>query len=104
MKSYIVEYYLPKDAWVVRIGAKKKDGGFRHVGTLFESRAEAEKTASHRKALAHVREIHKLIPKMTLGDAKDVGWSMNHGIDMVTDRAAEEDPDHNEMDGRGWLA
>jgi len=104
MKSYIPEYYLPKDTWVVRIGPKKKDGGFRHVGTFFDSLAEATKTANYWKAMAHVREANELIYKMSLDDAKNVGWEMNYGVDTVTERAEEEDPDHNERDPRGWLA
>jgi hypothetical protein len=104
MKSYIVEYYRPMGVWVVRIGAKRKDGSFRHVGVMSENKADAEKIAAASKAVAYVREANKLIPKMSLDAAKDVGWEMNWGIDMVTDRLADEDPDHDERDGRGWLA
>jgi len=111
MKTYITEYskYLNRpdgttEGWVVRAGAKKKTGAFRYVGGVFDHEDKANAHRDYRKAVAYVREANKLIPKMDLDAAKDVGWEMNYGIDMVTDRLADEDPDHDERDGRGWLA
>lgn len=90
--------------WIVKIGRARKNGDIRYTGNVYSDKVEAEQQAAWRNADDLMRRMKTYLPDVSIEQAKEIGFQMNTHIDQICDRLEKEDPQHDRMDSRGWLA